>query len=116
VANLIAFTDGIVVLGGGLSAAAELFMPAVMDEVNSYYKISEGKQLKRIIQTVFNFDLESDKHLFVKDYTKNIALPNSNKTVKYDSKPRVAIAKSKLGAENAIAIGAYYFALKQLDS
>jgi glucokinase len=42
-------------------------------------------------------------------------VPGTNRTVSYDGARRVGVGISKLGAERAIALGAYLFALNELD-
>ncbi|MDA3822639.1 MAG: ROK family protein [Bacteroidales bacterium] len=115
VANLFTFVDGIVVIGGGITGAKDLYMPAVMDELSSSYKPSNTDSLPRLVQKIFNLDDKNDQHEFYKDYSKEIPVPGSNKKVSYDPVPRLAIATSRIGASEAIALGAYAFALKALD-
>lgn len=114
-ANLLTFTDGIAVIGGGITGASELYMPAVMKELNSNFHPSNTDELPRLVQRVFNLDDEVDREGFFKDYSKTIAIPGSDKTIAYDPMPRLAVATSKTGASESISLGAYAFALQNVD-
>jgi glucokinase len=113
VANLFTFTDGIVVIGGGITGAKDLYMPFVMQELNSNYYPSDTGKLSRLVQRIFNLDKDEDREAFYRDYSKEVDIPGTNRTVTYDPIPRLAIATSRIGATEAISLGAYAFALKQ---
>ena len=53
--------------------------------------------------------------LFAKGRIKELDIPHSNKKVKYDELQRIGIGKSKLGASKAIALGAFAYAVEQLN-
>jgi glucokinase len=114
-ANLLTITDSIAVIGGGLSGASDLYMPAVMSEINGKFLTSKGENQPRLVQKVYNIDQEEDYQKFIKDRSKEIIIPGTNKSLKYDPEPRLAICSSKLGASKAIGIGAYAFALKKIN-
>ncbi len=114
IANLLTFVDGIVVIGGGITGAKELYMPAVMEELASNYFPSNTSELPRLVQRVFNLDLEKDSEAFYKDYSKELPIPDTDQTIAYDPIPRLAVATSRIGASDAIALGAYAFALSAL--
>jgi glucokinase len=116
IANLLTFTDGIAVIGGGITGASKLYMPAVMEELNAKFLPANGEALPRLVQRVFNLDEEEDESSFFKDYSKTIPIPGSDKSISYDPLPRLAIATSKMGASKSIALGAYAFALRQIDT
>jgi glucokinase len=113
VANLFTFTDGIVVIGGGITGAKDLYMPSVMEELKSDYYPSDTGKLPRLVQRIFNLDDKTDSNAFFKDYSKKINIPGTDRDASYDPIPRLAIATSRIGASAAISLGAYAFALKQ---
>ncbi len=115
IANLLTFVDGIVVIGGGITGAKDLYMPAVMEELSSSYFPSNTAKLPRLVQRIFNLDNEEDSKAFYKDYSKEIPVPGTGKTVSYDPVPRLAVATSRIGASEAIALGAYAFALSSIN-
>jgi glucokinase len=114
--NLFTITDGVAVIGGGLTGARDLYMPAVMEELKSQFVTANGSPVNRLVQSVYNIDDDSEYLEFKMDTSTEIQIPESDKTMKYDPEPKLAIATSKLGASKAVSIGAYAFALKQLNS
>ena len=114
VANVLTFIDGIAVIGGGITGASELYMPSVMEELNFKYHPSNVDEMPRLVQKVFNLDVEQDRKEFFKDYSKSIPIPGTGRSIAYDPLPRLAIATSSRGANESIALGAYAYALKQI--
>jgi glucokinase len=116
VANVLTFTDGIAVIGGGITGASELYMPAVMEELNFKFRPSNAGELPRLVQKVFNLDNEKERIDFFRDYSRTLPIPGTDRTISYDPIPRLAIATSKMGASESISLGAYAFALQNIDS
>ena len=114
VANVLTFIDGIAVIGGGITGASELYMPALMKELNFKYHPSNVEEMPRLVQKVFNLDSEEDRKSFFKDYSKTLQIPGTDRSVSYDPLPRLAIATSSRGANESIALGAYAYALNQI--
>ncbi len=52
---------------------------------------------------------------FISSDVKEIAIPRVNKKIKYDPTAKIGVAISKLGTSKAISIGAYAYALNELD-
>ena len=53
IAQGLAMVDGLVVIGGGISAAYPLFMPALIDAVNDVY-VKGNDRLRRVVARAFN--------------------------------------------------------------
>ncbi|MBI9071104.1 MAG: ROK family protein [Melioribacteraceae bacterium] len=115
ISNAITLIDGIAVIGGGLSGAAEIFLPAVVKEMNSNFINPDGTEFPRLVAKVYNLEDEDDMQQFVKGSNKKIKIPGTEKTIQYDSEMRVGIGISKIGTSSAISLGAYAFALNSLD-
>ncbi|MEN8155538.1 MAG: ROK family protein [Bacteroidota bacterium] len=115
VANLFTLTDGIVVIGGGITGARDLYMPAVMKAVHDEFYPSDNGRIPRLVQKIFNLDDPSCSDDFYKNYSREITVPGTASTVVYDPVPRLAIATSRIGASEAIALGAYALALNKMD-
>lgn len=113
-ANLMTFIDGIVVIGGGITGASELYMPSVMEELLSHFEPSDGGQLPRLVQRIFNLDDEAGSKDFYRDFSKELVIPGTERTISYDPVPRLAVATSRIGASKAISLGAYAFALSAM--
>lgn len=116
ISNVVTMLDCPVVIGGGLSGAASLFMPFLIEEMKSYYIKQDGTKFKRLGSEVFNLEDEEDKRKFAEHFYIEIPVHNTNEKVMYDSLKKVGVGITKIGASNAIAIGAYAFALQQLDN
>jgi glucokinase len=114
-ADVLTLIDSPAVIGGGLSGAAPLFMPAIMAELNGSYVAPDGTSFRRLTALAFNLDEEAELREFLIDRTVQVAVPGSSKKAWYDPVPRVAIGLSRLGTSEAVAIGAYAFALRMLD-
>ena len=117
IANAITLIDGLVVIGGGISAAHDLFMPAVMQELNAPYQPREGvARTPRTVLRAFNLQDETDRRSLLAHKTRDIAVPQTGRTVTYDPMKRTGIGISKLGTSRAVAIGAHEVALTELAS
>lgn len=116
IADVLTLIDGLAVIGGGLSGAAPLFMPAIMAELNGTYVAPDGSAFRRLTALAFNLDEEADLREFLVDGTIRVPVPGSTQKAWYDTAPRVGIGLSRLGTSEAVAIGAYAFALRMLDS
>ena len=115
VANVLTFTDGIAVIGGGITGASDLYMPAVMEELNSKFHPSNADELPRLVQKVFNLDDEQDREDFFKDYSKTLHIPGTDRTISYDPAPKAGHCNQYQGASESISLGAYAFALQHID-
>ncbi len=114
-ANAITLVDGLVVIGGGLTGAAELFLPALVAEMNAPYETPSGP-LMRLEMTAFNLEDSEERARFVKGEVKEVVVPGSTRTVTHDPLERVGVGLSRLGTSRAVALGAYAFALTALDA
>ena len=74
-----------------------------------------GDRIGRLPMRVFNLDDEAEFAKFVVGDSREITIPGTDRKVIYDPMKRTGITVSKLGASKAISIGAYNFALSQLD-
>lgn len=107
--------DGIIVIGGGLSGAADLFMPTLVKEMNRPFHTLNGDSLDRMEVSAYNLNDETEKRAFLKANTVQIKIPHSDKTIAYDKTKKTGIATSVLATSIAVALGAYAFALQKLD-
>lgn len=112
--SMLTLVDGLAVVGGGLSGAASLFLPALVDELNSEYRDPEGKPRRRLATQAFNLEEARQREVFLKGDARRIKVPGSTREVEYDPMQRVGVGLSVLGTSEAVAIGAYAFALNAL--
>lgn len=107
--------DGLGVIGGGVSGSWPLFLPALVDELNSTYTAPNGTTFRRMGQVAFNLEDKAQCKKFVKGETRAVTVPGTNRKLQYDPLARVGVGMSRLGTSEAVAIGAYAFALRKLD-
>lgn len=107
-------TDGLVVIGGGLSGAWPLFMPMLIKKLNEPYNV-DGNIIPRMETVAFNLEDVNDCLRFAEKTGKMINVPFSDQQVWYDASKRVGVGITKLGTSSAVAIGAYAFAINQLQ-
>jgi len=114
-ANAITLIDGLIVIGGGLSGAADLFLPHLSTEMNRSFTSLKGDKLDRMEVKAFNLNNEKERAAFYQAKLKQIAIPRSNKTITYDYSKKIGIGVSVLNTSEAVALGAYTLALQKLD-
>lgn len=107
--------DGLAVIGGGVSGSWPLFLPALVDEMNSTYTAPNRTQFRRMVQVAFNLEDAAQRKKFLKGQTREVTVPGTNRKLKYDPQARTGVGMSRLGTSEAVAIGAYAFALRKLD-
>lgn len=115
IANASILIDGIVVIGGGLTAAHKYFLPALVNEMNTPLKSYEGDAVDRMESKAYNFQDESELADFLKGAATMVPIPGTDDKVPYDPLKRIGVGVSKLDASEASSIGAYAFALHALD-
>jgi glucokinase len=114
-ANGITLIDGIIVIGGGLAGAAELFMSRIVEELNSHFDQTNGGSNRRLEIQAFNLDDPGEYKAFIRGEERTIRVPGTTKTIAYDPLQRVGVGTSRLGTNMAVSVGAYAFALHFLD-
>ncbi|MDE3067048.1 MAG: ROK family protein [Verrucomicrobiota bacterium] len=113
--NALTLIDGLGVIGGGLSKGWPLFLPTVVEELNSAYTAPNGNKFRRLPSAAFNLEDGAQMQKFLKGETREIAVPGGKRKIKYDPLQRIGVGISRLGTSEAVAIGAYAFALQKLD-
>lgn len=108
--------DGIIVIGGGISAARELFLPALLKELRDEIKTIPGEKVRRVQMNVFDLQNPEEFAKFARGNSRRIPVKGTDKTVEYDDMKRIGVTFSKLGASKAISVGAYAYALSQIDN
>lgn len=107
--------DGIIVIGGGITAARHWILPSLLKELRGELATLGGDAVKRVQMEVFNLDDDSEFELFVKGNRKTLTVRGTNMTIEYDDMKRIGLTFSNLGASKAISAGAYAFALSKID-
>ncbi len=115
-ATAVTLIDGLIVIGGGITAARKYIMPALLKELRSKINTLAGEELDRVQMKVYDLDNEEEFKEFANGESRKIKVYGSDKTVDYDPSKRIGVAISKIGASQAISVGAYAFALSMLDA
>jgi glucokinase len=114
-AQALTLVDGLAVIGGGVSGASSLFLPALVDALNDVYVKEGGMRLRRLIAQAFNLEDPAQRAAFLEGDARTLQVPGSLRTVEYDPLQRVAVGMSRLGTSEAVAIGAYAYAIRKLE-
>lgn len=115
ISQALTLVDGLAVIGGGLSGAHALFLGPLVDAMNGVYE-RNGSPLPRLIPRAFNIEDPVQREKFLGSEVRELVVPGSTRKVFYDPVQRTAVGISRLGTSEAVAIGAYAFALNQLGS
>lgn len=110
-AQALTLIDGLGVVGGGISGAHPLYLASLVDALNGVYDSGE----RRLCARAYNIEDAEQREQFLRGGTRQIRVPGSARTIVYDPVARTAIGISRLGTSEAVAIGAYAFALRSLQ-
>ena len=114
-ATAVTITDGLIVIGGGITAARKYIMPALFESLRSKIHSLSGVELNRVQMKVYDLDNEEEFEAFAKGASRDLKVYGTDKTVTYDPQKRIGVMISKIGASTAISLGAYAFALNEID-
>ncbi len=114
-AQALTLVDGLAVIGGGLAGAASLFLPSLLNELNGNYTDHRGRQFRRLTAKAFNLEAPAELETFLRGEIRAIDVPGTSEKVFYDFLPRIGVGLSRLGTSEAVAVGAYAFALQKLN-
>ena len=114
IGNAITLIDGLVVLGGGLSGAYSLFLPHAIEALNGTFTRMDGQQFPRLEVMAYNLEDEQSCSDFLKNEDVEITVPGTSRRVTYTPVKKIGIGVSKLGTSEAVAVGAYAYAIKKL--
>ena len=104
-AHVLDIVDGLVVLGGGISKAYKYILPAVTENLKGWLQMD-----------VVDLTTEDGMKAFLKDTAVAVTIPGSDRTVLYHSEKKTGIAVSHIGTSEAVSLGAYAYALMQIDN
>ena len=114
-ADAITLIDGLIVIGGGLAGAWPLFLPGLLEEMNRSFREISGDKLPRLEISAYNLQDQAGFNNFLKDTSLHIQVPFSNKQINYDPVKKLGVGISRLGTSQAVAVGAYAYALNELS-
>jgi glucokinase len=113
-ADAITLIDGIIVIGGGLAGAYEVFLQRLVDEMSASFHSVSGHELPRLEISALNLEnpLEMDK--FLENQSREIKVPFSKRVVNYNPSRYIGVGITRLGTSKAVSVGAYAYALAEL--
>ena len=114
-ATAVTIIDGLIVIGGGIMNNHKYIMPGILKSMRGKMHQLTGEELNRVQMKVYNLDDEAEFAEFAKGEARKIKVFGSDDEVVYDPQKRIGVMRSKIGASKAICIGAYAFALSELD-
>mgnify|MGYP003184278587 FL=1 len=91
-------------------------MPSLLRELRSKIHQFDGNELNRVQMKVYDLDDEAEFVEFARGDQRTLKVYGTDRYVAYDPQKRIGVTISKLGASRAISVGAYAFALSQLDA
>ena len=114
-ATAVTLIDGVIVIGGGITAAKKYIMPSLLEELRSQMHSIGGEAFDRVQMKVFDLDNEAEFEQFAKGASRDLPVYGSDKVVTYDPMKRIGVMISHIGARTAISLGAYAYALNEVD-
>ena len=107
--------DGSTVTVDSSSVTKYTIDSSLMEKMRSSIKTLSGESVNRVQMNVYNLDDEKEFNEFARGNERLLKIHGSEDTVVYDPIKRTGVAISRLGANEAISIGAYVFALAKID-
>ena len=114
-ATAVTLIDGIIVIGGGITAAKKYIMPALLNELRGKMHSIGGDEFDRVQMKVFDLDNKAEFEQFARGASRDLKVYGSDKVVTYDPMKRIGVMVSHIGASTAISLGAYAYALNEVD-
>ncbi|MBR3441366.1 MAG: ROK family protein [Bacteroidales bacterium] len=115
IATAVTLIDGLVVIGGGIMNNYQFLMPGILRTMRGKMRQLSGDVLDRVQMKVYNLDDPAEFVNFAKGEARKLKIYGSDDEVVYDPQKRIGVMRSKIGASKAISLGAYAFALSELD-
>ena len=104
-AHALDIADGLVVIGGGVAGAYKYILPAAIEAIKGWTQME-----------VEDLTSEEGMRRFLSDTSTEVTVPGSGRTVRYRKDKKTGIAVSHLGTSTAVSLGAYAYALAQIDN
>ncbi|MBN2362537.1 ROK family protein [candidate division WOR-3 bacterium] len=114
-ADSVCLIDGLVVLGGGISFAHDVFLEKLVEEMNTPFDSIHGGKIPRTETGIFNLEKRDELEIYLEGKRITLTVPGSSKKVSVDTLRGTGVGITKLGTERAAALGAYVYALSTLD-
>ena len=107
--------DGIVVIGGGIANGWKYIFPTLVKEMNSRLSTFSGEKFPCLQMKVFDLTTKEGLDGFLRDNSRIVKVPGTGREVRYCNEKKTGITFTHLGTSKAVSLGAYAFALTQID-
>lgn len=114
-ATAVTLIDGVIVIGGGITAAKKYIMPSLLKELRSQMHSIGGEEFDRVQMKIFDLNDEAEFEQFAKGASRDLPVYGTDKVVTYDPMKRIGVMITNIGASTAISLGAYAYALNEVD-
>ncbi len=114
-ATAVTLIDGVIVIGGGITAAKKYIMPSLLKELRSQMHSIGGEEFDRVQMKIFDLNDDAEFELFAKGASRDLPVYGTDKVVTYDPMKRIGVMITNIGASTAISLGAYAYALNEVD-
>ena len=114
-ADAVCLTDSLVVIGGGISLAHRHFLDTAVARMNGDLKTMEGRSVRRMEVTAYNLENAGQRAAFLSEKPRELRVPGAEFTVPFFANKSIGVGVSVLGTNEAVALGAYSYALHALD-
>lgn len=115
IVNALDIVDGLVVIGGGVAGAGKYILPGLLHEMRRPLSTFAGGSFPCLQMEAYDLTNPREHAAFLENTTVRVPVPFSDRQADYDVHKRIGVSLSLLGTNKAIALGAYAFALQQLD-
>ncbi|HEV2445208.1 MAG TPA: ROK family protein [Candidatus Sulfopaludibacter sp.] len=112
-AQALTLIDGLAVIGGGIAGSHPLFLEHLVRAMNAPYE-GYATRLRRLAPLAFNIEDPLERKAFLQGEVRSVEVPGSGRKILYDPLRRTAVGITRLGTSEAVAVGAYAFALREL--
>lgn len=115
-AYVLDIVDGLVVIGGGLAGAYDLFIPYLMQELRTQVGTFKGDKFSVLQSKVYDWENTTDRNQLLRQTQREVTIPQTNDTVPYVTNKSICICKSINDASKSIMVGAYAIAMDKINN
>ena len=116
IAHVLNIVDGVVVMGGGIANAAKYIFPGIDKQLNRTFTNSLNDSFPCLQMKVYDLMDHKQEADFYREENYVTKIPTTDLEVSYLGNRRTCLSKTNIGASTAISLGAYAYALHQLDA
>ena len=114
-ASALTLIDGLVVIGGACRVPINTSAPPCLKVCAAHWACATAAVSPRLQMEIYDLEDEKEFEAFATTPKRLIPVLDTDRTIPYDAFKRTGIALTRQGTNRSIALGAYTFALRQLD-